>query len=389
VTREEVLKAFRGHFGEAPEFLVRTPGGVNLIGDHTDYNDGFVFPMTINRAVWMGVRGRKDGTVRVFYIDGDGGGRELSFDARKAPEKGRDAWFEYIRGCASALRQESESRGRTLSLTGFDAVLLSDIPQGIGLASSAALEVSALLAFDELGQLGFSKTEIAVLAQRADNRWIGTRRSVMDPAVCALGQAGKALLLDCSTLDAHFFDFFENGAAVVLSTDTPPSLGEAAYHERRKEYEAACEIFGLPSLRDATLEMLDAHQKDMPEVLFRRVRHVLAENMRTRAAAIAMEYNESHLFGTLMSESHFSIQYEFEASSPELDEICAIARAHPACLGARAMGGGFGGGAVALLYAAAAREFAASVSGQYREKTGKDIYTCICTPSDGAHVERL
>jgi galactokinase len=211
----------------------------------------------------------------------------------------------------------------------------------------------------------------------------------MDPVTCALGQAGKAFLLDCGTLKVNFFNFFENGVAVTMGTNTPPSLGEAAYNERRKEYEAACKIFGIPSLRDATLEMLDAHQEDMPAVLFRRVRHVLTENMRTRAAATGMEYNEAHLFGTLMNESHFSLKYEFEASSPELDTLCDLACAHPACLGARAMGGGFGGGAVALLYASAAREFAGYIAEKYRKETGQDAYTYICIPSEGGWVEKL
>jgi galactokinase len=385
VTRDVILAAFYDRFGEDPEFLVRVPGGVNLIGDHTDYNDGFVLPMTINRAVWMGVRGRKDGTVRVHSA---GHGKELAFDVREALEKGQDPWFEHIRGSAAALRQESEDRGKDLPLTGFDAVLSSDIPHGIGLASSAALEVAALLAFDELGQLGLSKTEIAALAQRAENQWVGLRRNAADSTICALGQAGKALLLDCKSLKLRYFNFFKSAAAVVLDTDAPHSQ-EAVYCKRRKDYEAACDLYGHSGLRGATLEMLDAHQKKMPEVLYHLVYHILTENMRTRAAATALEYDESHLFGTLMNESHFSLQYEFGASSPELDALCAIARTHSACLGARAMGGGFGGGAVALVYAAAARKFTARVSEKYREETGKDVHTYICTPSDGGRVERL
>jgi galactokinase len=389
ITRDEVLEAFRGRFGSEPEFLVRTPGRVNLIGDHTDYNGGFVFPMTINRAVWMGVRGRDDGTVRVYAAGYD---EEFGFDARKAPEKeqkGQAAWFEYIKGCACVLREENENQGKKLTLSGFDAVLLGDVPQGAGLASSAALEVSALLAFNELGRFGLSEIEIAKLAQRAENQWIGTRCGVIDQMICVLGKAGKAVLIDCSSLEHRYFDLFENMVIVVLDTNTRYTLVESAYNERREQCEAACRILGVSSLRDATLEMLNTRRKDMPEVLFRRAWHVLTENMRTRSAATALEYKENHLFGTLMNESHFSLRSEFDVSCSELDAICAIARAHPACLGARMTGEGFGGSAVALLYAAAAREFADYVSENYRRETGKDARAYICAPSDGGRVERL
>jgi galactokinase len=350
--------------------------------------------MTINRAVWLGVSGRSDGTVRVYSA---AHGKELALDTREKLEKleknpvgkGPDAWFEYIRGCVYALRREGENRGGDLPLAGFDAVLLSDVPQGLGLSSSAALEVAALRAFDESGRLGLSKTEIAELAQRTENEWLGMRRSVADPMTCALGQAGKAILFDCGDRTSHFYDFFRDCVAVILDTNTSLPGEEAAYNEHREQCEAACKIFGISSLRDATLEMLDIYQKDISEVLFRRVCHVLTENMRTRAAATALEYNESHLFGTLTNESHFSLQHEFDASGPELDAICAIARSHPACLGARAMGGGFGGGAVALLYATAAREFAGYVTEKYRAKTGKDAHGYVCVPTDGVNVEKL
>jgi galactokinase len=352
--------------------------------------------MTINRAVWMGVRGRSDGTVRVYSA---AYGKELALDTRGKPEKasggkGPDAWFEYIRGCVHALREyalrrEGESRGGDVPLAGFDAVLLSGVPRGLGLSSSAALEVSALLAFDASGRLGLSKIEIAELAQRVENEWIGMRRSAADPTTCAFGRAGKAILFDCGDRTSHFYDFFGDCVAVVLDTNTSLPGEEAAYNERREQSEAACKILGVSSLRDATLEMLDICHKDISEALFRRVSHVLTENMRARAAATALEYNESHLFGTLMNESHFSLRHEFGASSPELDAICAIARSHPACLGARAIGGGFGGGAVALLYATAAREFAGHVTAKYREETGKDANGYICVPTDGGNVENL
>jgi galactokinase len=394
VARDEVIEVFRSRFGSAPEFLVRTPGGVNLVGDHGDYNDGFILPMTIDRAVWMGVRGRSDGTVRVYSVAYD---KELAFDAHEKLEKGQDAWFEYIRGCARALRQGHEGREKETflneknekkPLNGFDAVLLGDVPWGIGLASSAALTVGALLAFDESGRLGLSKMEIAKLAQRAKIQWVGAQRGIAAPMICSLGEAKKALLIDCLSLEHHSFDMFAGMAVAVLDAGIHRSSVESEHDERRRQCEDACRIFGVPSLQEATLEMLDIHQKEMPEVLFRRVCHVLTENMRTCAAATAMEYSENNLFGTLMNESHFSLRYEFDASFPESDAICSIARAHPACLGARTTGG-FADSSVALVYAAAAREFADYVCESYRKETGKDARVYICASSDGARVERL
>ncbi|MDR1978105.1 MAG: galactokinase [Synergistaceae bacterium] len=379
ITQDEVVDAFREHFKAAPDFFVRTPGRVNLIGEHTDYNGGFVLPMTIDRAVWMGVRGRIDGVVRVYSVDYD---RECRFDAHKELKKDQDPWFEYVKGCAWALQQKG------FPLSGFDAVLMGDVPQGAGLSSSAALEVTALLVFEELGGFDLPKTEIATLGQRAENEWIGVKCGIMDQTICALGQAGKALLIDCRDLEHRLFDLPEGTVAAVLDTATRHSLASSAYNERREQCEAVCKILGVSLLRDATQEMLDAHKKDLPDTLFRRARHILSENLRTRAAAAALREGNADVFGKLMNESHFSLQYDFEISCFELDAITSIARAHSSCLGARMTGGGFGGSAVALLYADA-EDFADYVSQNYRQQTGKIPNVILCRATGGGRVERL
>jgi galactokinase len=379
ITKNEVVDAFRGYFKAGPDFVVRTPGRVNLIGDHTDYNGGFVLPMTINRALWMGVRGRGDGVVRIYSIDYD---KECRFDVHAELEKDRDSWFEYIKGCAWILQQKS------FPLSGFDAVLVGDVPQGAGLSSSAALEVTVLLAFAELGGFDLSKSEMSLLGQRAENEWIGMRCGIMDQMICALGQADKALLIDCLSLEHRPFALPEGTVVAVLDTATRHSLASSAYNERREQCETACKILGVSLLRDATQEMLDAHKKNMPDVIFRRVRHVLSENLRTRAAAAALSEGAADAFGNLMDESHFSLQYDFEVSCLELDVITDIARAHSACLGARMTGGGFGGSAVALLYADA-EDFVDYVSKNYRQRTGKFPNVTVCRATDGGRVEKL
>jgi galactokinase len=307
---------------------------------------------------------------------------------RETPKKEKrkeDSWFEYIEGCAAILRLEGEN----LSQKGFDAVLLGDVPQKIGLASSVALAVCALLVFDEQSRLKLPKMKIAKLAQRVETDWIGTRCGIADSITCTLGQAGKALLIDCLSGEHSFFGLLEGMSLVIWDTNTYHEPPFSAYLERRRQREAACELFGVSSMRDVTLEMLDKYQKEMSEVLFRRVCHVLTEDMRTRAASTALDYQENHLFGTMMNESHTSLDSEFDASCPELDAICAVSRSYPACLGARMTNGVSGDNAIALVHAAATREFVSYVSEGYREKTGRDVRAYVCTASDGGNIEKL
>ncbi|MDR1622953.1 MAG: galactokinase [Synergistaceae bacterium] len=379
ITKNQVTEAFRQHFKEAPDFVVRTPGRVNLMGDHTDYNGGFVFPMTIDRAVWMGVRGRIDGVVRIYSADYDG---ECRFDVHAELKKNQDSWFEYVKGCAWALQQKS------FPLSGFDAVLMGDVPQGAGLSSSAALEVTSLLVFAELGGFDLSKTEAALLGQRAEKEWMGVKGRIMDQIACAAGEADKALLIDSRDLEYRSLRLPQGTVAAVLDTATRHSLASSANDERRQQCETACKILGVSLLRNATQEMLDAGKKNMPDVLFRRVRHVLSENLRVRAAEAALREDAADAFGNLMDESHFSLQYDFEVSCFELDAITSIARKHPACLGARMTGEGFGGSAVALLYADA-QDFVDYVSKNYRRQTGKFPNVTLCRATDGGRVERL
>jgi galactokinase len=379
ITKNNVINAFREHFKTSPSFIVRTPGRVSLMGDHTDYNGGLVVSTTIDKAVWMGVRERIDGVVRVYSVDYDG---ECRFDVHGELKKDQNVWFEYIKGCGWALRQKGHP------LSGFDAVLIGDVPQGIGLSSSAALEVTSLLAFAELGGFELSAAEIAELGQQVENERLGSSSGIMDQIICAAGEADKALLIDCRNLEHRAFSLPEGLVAAVLDTATHHSLASSVYEERREQCEAACKILGVSLLRDASQEMLDAGKKNMSDVMFRRVRHVLSENLRTRAAAASLQGETADVFGKLMDESHFSLQYDFEVSCFELDTITALARSHPACLGARMTGRGLGGSAVALLYENT-EDFVDYVLKNYRQQTGKFPNIALCRATDGGRVERL
>jgi galactokinase len=327
----------------------------------------------------MGVRKREDSQARVYSVDYD---EECSLDMDKPIEKGASAWFEYIKGCIWTLREAGKN------LVGFDAGLLGDIPQGAGLSSSAAREVTTVLALDETGHCGLSKVEIAKLAQRAENDWVGMKCGIMDQMICVIGEAGKAFLIDCNDLKYSAFKIPESMVVAIMDTGARHALRDSAYNERREQCEAACKILGVSQLRNATPEMLENHRETMPEVIFRRAYHILFENLRTRAAGAALQYEEIDIFGTLMNESHYSLQYSYEVSCPELDRICEVARSHSACLGARMTGGGFGGSAVAFLYAAQAREFADYVTENYFKRTGKSARVYISRSTDGGRVEK-
>ena len=379
IIEDDVVKAFRARFKDEPDFWVRAPGRVNLIGEHTDYNGGYVFPMTIDRAVWVAVRRRDDGKMRIYSVDY---GKECECDLQAQLVKDQDAWFEYIKGCAWVLREDARS------LVGLDAVLTGDVPQGAGLASSAALEVASLLMFSELGGYELPKPELAELGQRAENKWMGVQCGIMDQTICALGRKGKALLIDCRSLEHKFFDLPPGTVAAVLDTVTRHSLAASAYNKRREQCEEACRVLGVPLLRDATQQMLYVERENMTDVVFRRARHVLSESLRTRTAPYALLHGDVELFGNLMNESHSSLKYDFEVSCPELDTMVDIAREHEACLGARMTGGGFGGSAVALLTVANAGNFAEHVSERYREETGKTPNVTICRATDGGRAMR-
>jgi galactokinase len=366
-SKQRVTEAFR---------LVRAPGRVNLIGEHTDYNDGFVLPMAINRAVWIALRPRSGMVVSVHALDfGQSQSYQLDDFARG------EGWLEYIKGVSWALQSVH------MRLTGWEGVVGSDLPIGAGLASSAALELAAARAFVAASGLTWNAVEIASLAQHAEVEWVGVNCGIMDQMIVAAGEEGCAMLLDCRSLERRPVRLPDGAAIVVLDTGTRRDLRASCYNSRREECAKAAQVLGKASLRDVTEVDLAAATSSMGGgVLLHRARHVVTENARTLEAADALAGSDALGLGRLMNQSHSSLRDDFEVSSPALDTMVSLARQHPACYGARLTGAGFAGCAVAVVKATQAGEFASQVCAAYTASTGVVASAYVCQASAGASL---
>lgn len=371
---ESVQAAFRDHYGAEPDILVRAPGRVNIIGEHVDYNGGFVLPMAIERAMWMAVRYRPDNEVHLFSCDF---GQTARFDLSSF-EYQNPHWCEYIKGVANALQK----RGHTLQ--GWDGAMLGNVPRGSGLSSSAALELAAAKAFCEVSNIPWDPVEMAVVGQEAENNWVGVNCGIMDQMISACGQEGHAYLLDCRSLEGEHVPLPTGVKIVILDTATRRGLVDSAYNERRQQCEEAAQFFGVELLRDVTPETFFEREADLPELTRKRARHVITEDVRTLAAADAMRMNDSETLGRLMWESHVSLRDDFEVSNDALNTLVNLAMAHEGCLGARMTGAGFGGCAVALVREDAAEAFEREVAEAYQKATDLEPAVYVTGATDGA-----
>jgi galactokinase len=374
--QKTVSRAFERRFGEPPTFVVRAPGRVNLIGEHTDYNDGFVLPMAIDRAIWIALRPREDGEVHAHALDFD---EKTSF-ALDGLKRGDAGWAEYLKGVAWSLQEAG------YELRGWEGVLAGDVPRGAGLSSSAALELATARAFVAVSDLPWHPKRMARLCQRAENDWVGMRCGIMDQMISAAGRADHALLIDCRSLETEAVPLPPGTVVVVLDTVTRRGLVDSVYNERRARCEAAAEALGVPALRDVSVEELEAQAAELAEVTRLRARHVITENARTMRAVEVMRRGDAAGMGRLMDASHASLRDDFEVSSAELDAIVGCARQGKGCYGARMTGAGFGGCAVALINVDAADAFAEAVGVCYRETTGIVPNVYVCKATEGARV---
>ena len=373
--RQVVSREFTRRFGGTPALVVRAPGRVNLIGEHTDYNQGFVLPMAIDRAVWIALRPRPDRGVLAHSLD-QGQAVEFSLDSIARAE----GWGEYLKGVAWVLQEAG------YLLQGWEGVVAGDVPVGAGLSSSAALEMAAARAFAAVAGLPWEPAPMARLGQRAENEWVGVQCGIMDQMIAAAGRAGHALLLDCRTLQMEAVPLPLGTVVVVLDTATRRDLADSAYNERRARCEAAARTLGVPALRDVGVEEFAALAGRLDEVTHRRARHVVTENARVLAAAAAMRRGDAAELGRLMDASHGSLRDDYEVSSPALEAMVACARRQGGCCGARLTGAGFGGCAVALVEQAAARAFAARVAACYQDATAHVPAIYVCEATSGAEV---
>jgi galactokinase len=379
--RSRVILEFERLFGAPPTIVARAPGRVNLIGDHTDYNDGFVLPMAIDRAVWIALRPRGDQRVMVHSLDFD---EARSFDLADVGDltTRESGWLEYMRGMAWALRDAGEELAH-----GWDGVTAGDVPVGAGLSSSAALELATARAFAAVSGLHWEPTAMALLAQRAENVWVGVNCGIMDQLISAAGAAGRALLIDCRSLESRLVPLPEQVAVVVLDTATRRGLVDSAYNERRAQCEKAAAFFGVRALRDVDADAILSPSLRLDPLTRKRARHVVTENARTVAAAEALAKGDVETVGRLMNASHASLRDDFEVSRRELDLMVELAQSHAACHGARMTGAGFGGCAVALVEQGSAGDFAREVARSYERDAGLRPSVYVCAASEGASLE--
>ncbi len=373
--RTLVTAEFTHRFGSAPGAIVRAPGRVNLIGEHTDYNDGFVLPMAIDRAIWIALRPRPDQLVTAHSLDFD---QTVQFDLDRLER--HSGWSEYLKGVAWALQESGHA------LAGFDAVVAGDVPIAAGLSSSAAWELAAARAFSVTSGFTWNAAQMALLGQRAENQWVGVNCGIMDQMISAAGQADHALLIDCRSLETQSVPLPAETVIIVLDTATRRGLVDSAYNERRAQCEAAAKFFEVKALRDVTLEQLNEQRDQLDPVVYRRARHVISENERTLQAVTAMTNGDAVALGQLMRLSHASLRDDFEVSSHELNVMVECAERQAGCYGARMTGAGFGGCAVALVRADAAEIFSAGVAAEYAAATSLNPNIYICAASNGAEV---
>jgi len=364
---ENLKTEFSRKYG-APPRIFRAPGRVNLIGEHTDYNDGFVMPCAIDFAAYVAAAPREDRKIRVASMNFAG---EYEFDLDNPTSEVAEGWARYVQGVALILERDG------FRLTGANLLIDSTVPIGAGLSSSAALEISNEFALAAISGFEVEKWQLAKIGQRAEHEFAGVRSGIMDQFASVFGTENHALFLDCRSLAWEPIPL-SSAQFIICNTRTKHDLADGEYNKRRADCEAAAELLGHKSLRDVTLAEFGEKSKDLPERLLRRARHVITENARVLAAVEYLKNGELAQFGKLMNASHESLSADYEVSSDELDLMVEIVRRQTGVLGARMTGGGFGGCTVNLLETAASDEFIETVSTQYESATGitPEIYVC-------------
>ena len=372
--------ALKKVFGTAPEAVVRAPGRVNLIGEHTDYNDGFVLPAAIDRFIEFAGRRRGDRTVRVHSTDFQDS-TEFSLDGIEKDSEHR--WSNYLRGVSKFLESDGHK------LTGADIVFGGNVPRESGLSSSAAVEVAATTFWQRLMGLKLDPVYIVKLSRRAENEFVGVPCGIMDQFISALGKAEHALFLDCRDLSYRHVPLRGDVKIVVCNTGIKRALAQSEYEVRLKQCnQAVAQLrsvgLAIKNLRDVDPEDLDIASDALSEIQLRRARHVVTENARVLEAVKVLEEGELERFGELMNASHESLRDDYEVSCKELDVLVELAWKQPGTLGARMTGAGFGGCTVNLVRADASEAFAEAVRRGYQETLSLKAEIYVCQASDGA-----
>jgi len=380
---EDPRSRFRDLFGDSGDLqIAAAPGRVNLIGEHTDYNDGWVFPMAIDRHIWVAFAGRTDSILRA-HSAAFNETREIALDDL-ASARGSH-WFSYVAGMAWAMSSSG------IPLTGIDIVVDGNVPVGSGLSSSAALEMATARALCEASGIGWHPKKMARLGQKVENDFVGVNCGLMDQMASAASQPDCALLLDCRSLETEAVRFPEEATIVVMDTGSRRSLAASTYNDRRASCDHAVEILrtvepDIRALRDVDRDLLESARSLMDNITFRRAVHVVEENLRPGAMATALREANLEEAGRLMNASHASLRDLYGVSGKELNLITDLARRHPACFGARLTGAGFGGCAVALVEAETADAFIDEVHASYTAQVDLPSDFFACSPVGGARL---
>lgn len=386
--RETTIAKSQERFGEKPTYILRAPGRVNLLGEHVDYNDGFVLPAAIDRAVWLAFSpGEADQTTLVALDVAE----EVSFKPDSLPAKTDAAdkplpvWSLYPAGVMWALKEAG------LTTPALRGVYASNVPQGSGLSSSAAIEMAFVLAWQTLGGWERPPMERALLGQKAENQYVGVNCGIMDQFASACGEQDRLLYLDCRSLEWRTLPLPNEVAIVIADTKMRRALTAGEYNKRRADCEEAVRILstklpGIKSLRDVKVETFNPYASQLPERVHKRARHVVEEIERTQQAIPLLERGDMTEFGKLINECHASLRDLYEVSIPELDTMVSIAQSLPGCYGARLTGAGFGGCTVNLVAREQAGAFSSALADGYESETGFPPEIYICSASKGAEL---
>lgn len=376
--KENTQSLFAEKFGYPATHAIQAPGRVNLIGEHTDYNDGFVLPCAIDYQTVIACAPREDRTVRVLAADYDNQIDEFSLDAPIVTHNSQQ-WSNYVRGVVKHLQKRSDKFG------GVDMVISGNVPQGAGLSSSASLEVAVGTVFQQLYHLALDGAQIALNGQEAENQFVGCNCGIMDQLISALGKKDHALLIDCRSLGTKAVPMPKGVAVVIINSNFKRTLVGSEYNTRREQCETGARFFQQPALRDVTLAEFNAVARELDPVVAKRVRHILTENARTLEAASALEKGDLKLMGKLMAASHASMRDDFEITVPQIDTLVEIVKAAIGDEGGvRMTGGGFGGCIVALVPEDKVESVREAVAAQYEAKTGIKETFYVCKASQGA-----
>ncbi len=360
--------------------LIRAPGRVNLIGEHTDYNGGWVLPCAIDFATYIAANVRDDRTIRAIALDIVGQEVQFGIDQGYCNDA-TQPWSNYIRAVTQVLIDEGHG------LCGADLFVSGDIPQGAGLSSSASLCVGIAKAFNELCKLNLSPMALSKIAQAAENRYVGCHCGIMDQVASAMSAPGHATLLDCESLESSLIRMPPDLHIVIIHSGISRGLVDSAYNSRRRDCESASQHFGVPSLRHVSTEQLENHRTELSPIAFKRAYHVVSENQRVLAFVDALRHCDIDGLGKIMAASHRSMRDDFEITTPEIDSLVDRLNTQIGSRGgSRMTGGGFGGCVVALCESSAVESIQTDVIPRYQETTGRVATLYTCRPQAGASI---